>query len=56
VAVAASALAAAMLFVGARLAGVAMDWYPYPTLALPPIQPLLALACLVLALPALRRG
>ena len=56
VAVAASALAAAMLFVGARLAGVAMDWYPYPTLALPPIQPLLALACLVLGLPALRRG
>ena len=56
VAVAASALAAAMLFVGARLAGVAMDWYPYPTLALPPIQPVLALGCLVLALPALRRG
>jgi len=54
-AVALSALAGALLFVGARLAGVAVDWYPYPTLALPPIQPLLVLGCLALALPALRR-
>jgi energy-coupling factor transport system permease protein len=56
VAVVVSALAAAVLFVGARLAGLAMDWYPYPTLALPPIHPLLVVGCLVLALPAFRRG
>ena len=55
-AVAGSALIVALLFVAARLAGVALDWYPYPTLALPPIQPLLAVGCLVLALPAFRRG
>jgi energy-coupling factor transport system permease protein len=55
-AVALSAVAVAVLFVSARVAGVAMDWYPYPTLALPPIQPLLAVGCLVLALPAFRRS
>jgi energy-coupling factor transport system permease protein len=55
VAVVASAVGAAMLFVGARLAGVAMDWYPYPTLALPPINPLLVVGCLVLALPSFMR-
>jgi energy-coupling factor transport system permease protein len=54
-AVALSALAGALLFIGARLAGVAVDWYPYPTLALPPIQPPLVLGCLALALPAFRR-
>ncbi|HEY5486066.1 MAG TPA: energy-coupling factor transporter transmembrane component T [Candidatus Limnocylindrales bacterium] len=53
--VALSALAGALLFIGARVAGVAVDWYPYPTLALPPIQPLLVLGCLALALPAFRR-
>ncbi len=55
VTVAASALAAALLFAVMRLAGVAMDWYPYPTLALPPIHPLLVAGCLALALPAFRR-
>jgi len=50
--VVAAALAAATLFVGLRIAGVAMDWYPYPTISLPPIHPLLVLACLGLALPA----
>lgn len=55
VAVAASAAGAAALFVGLRLAGVAVDWYPYPTLYLPPINPALAAGCLALALPALVR-
>ena len=55
-AIAGSALAVALLFVVARLAGVALDWYPYPTLALPPVQPLLAVGCILLALPAFRRG
>ena len=51
-AVVALALGSAVLFVGFRLAGVAVDWYPYPTLALPPIEPVLVMACLTLALPA----
>jgi energy-coupling factor transport system permease protein len=53
-AVAVSAVAAAALFVVLRLAGVAMDWYPYPTLSMPPVNPILVLACLSLAMPALR--
>lgn len=52
-AVAVAAIGAAAVFVGARVAGVAIDWYPYPTLYLPPIEPLLVAGCLVLALPAL---
>jgi hypothetical protein len=50
----AAALAAAAVFIGLRVAGVAMDWYPYPTLSLPPIHPLAVAGCLGLALPALR--
>jgi energy-coupling factor transport system permease protein len=52
VGVAAAAVAAAIVFVGLRLGGVPMDWYPYPTMSLPPIQPLLVLGCLGLSLPA----
>ncbi|MFI5258331.1 MAG: energy-coupling factor transporter transmembrane component T family protein [Candidatus Limnocylindrales bacterium] len=48
-----AAMTAAVLFVGLRVAGVAIDWYPYPTLYLPPIQPALLAGCLALALPAL---
>lgn len=46
-----ASLASAALFIGLRLAGVAIDWYPYPTLYLPPINPVLVCACLALALP-----
>ena len=53
-AVAGTALAAAGIFVGLRVAGVPLDWYPYPTISLPPIQPIAVAACLGLALPALR--
>jgi energy-coupling factor transport system permease protein len=53
VAIAASATAVAALFIGLRLAGVAVDWYPYPTLYLPPINPVLVAGCLALALPSL---
>jgi energy-coupling factor transport system permease protein len=53
-AVVVSALAAAALFLVFRVAGLAMDWYPYPTLSMPPVNPLLVVACLGLALPALR--
>ena len=52
VAVTLGALASAGIFVAARLAGLEMDWYPYPTLALPEVEPLLVVACLPLALPA----
>jgi energy-coupling factor transport system permease protein len=51
-AVVGAALGAAGLFVGLRLAGVAVDWYPYPTLYLPPINPALVIGCLALALPS----
>ena len=54
IAVVAAALGAAAVFVGLRVAGVSMDWYPYPTLAAPPIHPLAVVACLGLALPAVR--
>ena len=53
VVVVAAALGSAALFVGLRLAGVAIDWYPYPTMYLPPINPALVIGCLALALPAL---
>ena len=52
VAVAAAALAAASLFLGARLLGWPLDWQPYPNLTLPPLEPLLAVGVLLLALPA----
>jgi energy-coupling factor transporter transmembrane protein EcfT len=48
-----TAVGAAGLFIGLRLAGVAVDWYPYPNLYLPPINPALVVACLALALPSL---
>jgi energy-coupling factor transport system permease protein len=51
-AVVAAAVAAAALFLGLRVAGAPMDWYPYPTLSLPPTNPLLVVGCLGLALPA----
>jgi energy-coupling factor transport system permease protein len=54
VVVAAAALGAAVLFVGLRFAGVDPDWYPYPALEAPPIDPVLVAGCLLLALPALR--
>ena len=53
VAIAACVAGAVALFVGLRLAGVAMDWYPYPTLYLPPINPALVVGCLALAVPSL---
>ena len=44
-------------FVGFRIAGIDTDWYPYPSLYLPPVQPALVAACLLLALPGfIRRG
>jgi energy-coupling factor transport system permease protein len=54
VVVVAAALSAAALFLALRVSGVAMDWYPYPTLSPPPVNPLLVAGCLGLALPAVR--
>lgn len=51
--VVASAVAAAASFIGLRLAGVQVDWYPYPTMYLPPINAFLVLACMALAIPGL---
>jgi len=50
-AVIAAALGAVALFIGLRLAGAQIDWYPYPTMYVPPINPALVAACLALALP-----
>lgn len=47
------ALAAALPFLGARLLGALPDWYPYPSIQPPSVSPVLVLACLLLALPAL---
>jgi len=48
-----AAVIAAAGFAVARVTGALGDWYPYPTLTLPPVDPLLVLLCLLLALPAL---
>lgn len=53
-AIVASAAAAGALFVAFRLAGGLADWYPYPALALPAVEPALVAGCLLLALPGLR--
>jgi energy-coupling factor transport system permease protein len=51
-AVVGAALGAAAVFIGARVVGTPVDWYPYPTMYLPPISPALVIGCLALALPA----
>jgi energy-coupling factor transport system permease protein len=53
--VVASAVGAAAAFIGLRFVGIPVDWYPYPTMYLPPINPVLVLACLALSLPGLAR-
>jgi energy-coupling factor transport system permease protein len=53
IAVVAAALGAVAVFIGLRIAGAQIDWYPYPTIYLPPINPALVAACLALALPGL---
>ena len=53
--VVATAFGALGAFVAVRLAGIDPDWYPYPNLYLPPVQPILVLACLALALPGFLR-
>ena len=55
IAVVVTSLACAGVFVGLRLAGVPIDWYPYPTLIAPPIALLPLSCCVALALPALAR-
>lgn len=37
----------------ARVSGLVGDWYPYPSLSFPPVEPLAVVLCLSLALPAL---
>jgi energy-coupling factor transport system permease protein len=54
VAVVAAAVAAVGVFIWLRAGGVAADWHPYPSLAMPEIDARLVAACLGLAAPALR--
>jgi energy-coupling factor transport system permease protein len=52
--VAGTALAAAALFLVSQVAGLETDWYPYPALSMPPVNPVLVVACLALGLAASR--
>lgn len=49
----ATAAAVVVVFALSRPLGLATPWYPYPSLTMPSAHPLLALACVALALPAL---
>ena len=49
--IAAAGFAAGLFLVG-RLRGWTLDWEPYPALTLPPVDPVLVAACLLLVLPA----
>ncbi len=53
IAVCVVAPAAAVAFVALRLVGVIADWYPFPDIAVPPINGFGVACCLALALPAL---
>jgi energy-coupling factor transport system permease protein len=45
------ALAAAGIFVALRVIGVVGDWYPFPTVTVPPVNVLAACCCFALAAP-----
>lgn len=47
----AASAAALVLFLIARASGLAADWYPYPTLTVPAVDPLSLAACLLLFAP-----
>jgi len=53
IAVCVVAPAAAIAFVALRLADVIGDWYPFPTISVPPVNGFGVACCLALALPAL---
>lgn len=46
-----AAAVSAALVVVARVSGGLPDWYPFPTVALPQIQPMVVVACVLLATP-----
>lgn len=50
-AVIATAVGAVAVLLAARLAGVPLDWYPFPTVAPPSVNPLVVAGCLLLAAP-----
>jgi energy-coupling factor transport system permease protein len=52
-AVIASAAAGAAVVLAARLAGAPLDWYPFPTVTVPGVNPVVAAACLLLSAPLL---
>jgi energy-coupling factor transport system permease protein len=51
--VCAVAPAAAIAFVLLRVTGVISDWYPFPSVSLPPVNPVGVACSLALAMPAL---
>jgi energy-coupling factor transport system permease protein len=53
IAVAAASVGAAVLFIGLHFTGAPIDWYPYPTIYLPPVNPALLVGCLMLVAPAI---
>jgi len=55
VVVAASAVAAALLFTALRVVGASPDWYPFPTLTVPTANPIMVACCIALVAPALLR-
>ena len=55
VVVIAVAVAAAGIFVFGRVGGLDLDWYPYPALSWPPLEPAAVAGCLALAVPAFVR-
>ena len=49
----AAAAASVLCFVSARVTGIATDWYPYPALTMPALDPLSLLGCALLFTPVL---
>jgi energy-coupling factor transport system permease protein len=52
-AIIAGAAAAVMVVLAARVAGIQLDWYPFPMVTLPGVNPVVAAACLLLSIPLL---
>jgi energy-coupling factor transport system permease protein len=50
------AFVAPAAFILARAAGATVDWYPYPSLELPHVEPVLVASCLLLTAPAFARA
>lgn len=47
------ALAAFLMLLGLRVSGAVADWYPFPSLSMPDVNPLAVLSCVLLVAPPL---